>query len=43
MGTNQKYKCGKSKARSNKLSVALELQTDFYAWNVYNQNMKKFS
>jgi predicted metalloprotease len=31
---------GKSKAEANKLSVALELQADFYAgvWTHYNQN-----
>ena len=32
---------GKSEAEANKLSVALELQADFYAgvWTHYNQKM----
>jgi predicted metalloprotease len=32
---------GKSQAEANKLSVALELQADFYAgvWTHYNQQM----
>lgn len=35
---------GKSQAEANKLSVALELQADFYAgvWTHYNQKMKNF-
>jgi predicted metalloprotease len=35
---------GKSEAEANKLSVALELQADFYAgvWTHYNQKMNNF-
>lgn len=35
---------GKSQAEANKLSVALELQADFYAglWTHYNQRMTSF-
>jgi predicted metalloprotease len=44
MGTSSKMRQlqqGKSKAEANKLSVALELQADFYAgvWTHYNQKM----
>lgn len=47
LGTSSKMRQmqqGKSKAEANKLSVALELQADFYAgvWTHYNQNMKDF-
>ncbi|MBC5836810.1 KPN_02809 family neutral zinc metallopeptidase [Flavobacterium muglaense] len=45
LGTSAKMRemqQGKSKAEANKLSVALELQADFYAglWTHYNQKMK---
>ncbi|WP_367769347.1 neutral zinc metallopeptidase [Flavobacterium sp. WC2421] len=44
LGTSEKMRemqQGKSKAEANKLSVALELQADFYAgvWTHYNQKM----
>jgi hypothetical protein len=44
LGTSSKMRQmqqGKSKAAANKLSVALELQADFYAgvWTYYNQRM----
>jgi hypothetical protein len=47
MGTSSKMRemqKGKSKAEANKLSVALELQADFYAgvWTHYNQQMNNF-
>lgn len=47
MGTSSKMRemqQGKSKAEANKLSVALELQADFYAgvWTHYNQQMNSF-
>jgi predicted metalloprotease len=47
MGTSDKMRQmqeGKSQAEANKLSVALELQADFYAgvWTHYNQKMKNF-
>lgn len=47
LGTSAKMRQmqqGKSQAEANKLSVALELQADFYAglWTHYNQNMKNF-
>lgn len=47
MGTSDKMRRmqeGKSQAEANKLSVALELQADFYAgvWTHYNQKMKNF-
>lgn len=46
LGTSSKVRQlqqGKSEAEANKLSVALELQADFYAglWTHYNQNMNK--
>ena len=47
MGTSDKMRQmqeGKSQAEANKLSVALELQADFYAgvWTHYNQKMNNF-
>ncbi|MFE3867099.1 neutral zinc metallopeptidase [Flavobacterium sp. LS2P90] len=47
LGTSAKMRQmqeGKSEAKANKLSVALELQADFYAgvWTHYNQKMKNF-
>jgi predicted metalloprotease len=47
LGTSSKMRQlqqGKSTAEANKLSVALELQADFYAgvWTHYNQQMKNF-
>lgn len=47
LGTSTKMRQmqeGKSTAEANKLSVALELQADFYAgvWTHYNQKMKNF-
>ena len=47
LGTSAKMRQmqeGKSEAEANKLSVALELQADFYAgvWTHYNQKMKNF-
>ena len=47
LGTSAKMRQmqeGKSQAEANKLSVALELQADFYAgvWTHYNQKMKNF-
>lgn len=47
LGTSDKMRQmqqGKSKAEANKLSVALELQADFYAgvWTHYNQQMNNF-
>lgn len=47
LGTSNKMRQmqqGKSKAEANKLSVALELQADFYAgvWTHYNQKMNNF-
>lgn len=47
MGTSDKMRRmqeGISQAEANKLSVALELQADFYAgvWTHYNQKMKNF-
>jgi predicted metalloprotease len=47
LGTSNKMRQmqeGKSEAEANKLSVALELQADFYAglWTHYNQKMKDF-
>ena len=47
LGTSAKMRQmqeGKSQAESNKLSVALELQADFYAgvWTHYNQKMNNF-
>ena len=47
MGTSSKMRKmqeGKSQAEANKLSVALELQADFYAgvWTYHNQQMKNF-
>ena len=47
LGTSDKMRQmqqGKSQAEANKLSVALELQADFYAgvWTHYNQQMKNF-
>ena len=47
LGTSNKMKQmqeGKSEAEANKLSVALELQADFYAgvWTHYNQKMNNF-
>lgn len=47
LGTSAKMRQmqqGKSKAEANKLSVALELQADFYAglWTHYNQNLNNF-
>lgn len=47
LGTSAKMRQmqqGKSQAEANKLSVALELQADFYAglWTHYNQNMNNF-
>jgi hypothetical protein len=47
LGTSNKMRQmqqGKSKAEANKLSVALELQADFYAgvWTHYNQEMNNF-
>lgn len=47
LGTSNKMRQmqqGKSKAEANKLSVALELQADFYAgvWTHYNQQMTNF-
>ena len=47
LGTSAKMRQmqeGKSTAEANKLSVALELQADFYAgvWTHYNQKMKNF-
>ncbi|NRT12436.1 neutral zinc metallopeptidase [Flavobacterium sp. 14A] len=47
LGTSAKMRQmqqGKSKAEANKLSVALELQADFYAglWTHYNQKMTNF-
>ena len=47
MGTSEKMRRmqeGKSQAEANKLSVALELQADFYAgvWTYYNQKMNNF-
>ncbi|NRS89819.1 hypothetical protein HNQ02_002753 [Flavobacterium sp. 7E] len=47
LGTSAKMRQmqqGKSKAQANKLSVALELQADFYAglWTHYNQKMTNF-
>jgi predicted metalloprotease len=47
MGTSDKMRRmqeGKSQAEANKLSVALELQADFYAgvWTHYNQKMNNF-
>lgn len=46
LGTSAKVRqlqSGKSEAEANKLSVALELQADFYAglWTHYNQNMNQ--
>ena len=46
LGTSSKVRQlqqGKSEAEANKLSVALELQADFYAglWTRYNQNMNQ--
>lgn len=46
LGTSSKVRQlqqGKSEAEANKLSVALELQADFYAglWTHYNQNMNQ--
>jgi hypothetical protein len=46
LGTSAKVRQmqeGKSEAEANKLSVALELQADFYAglWTHYNQNMNQ--
>ncbi|SHG34643.1 hypothetical protein SAMN05444396_10957 [Flavobacterium segetis] len=40
----RKLQQGKSQAEANKLSVALELQADFYAgvWTHYNQKMNNF-
>ncbi|CAM4128593.1 neutral zinc metallopeptidase [Flavobacterium weaverense] len=47
LGTSSKMRKmqeGKSQAEANKLSVALELQADFYAgvWTYHNQQMKNF-
>ena len=47
LGTSNKMRQmqeGKSQAEANKLSVALELQADFYAgvWTHYNQKMNNF-
>lgn len=47
LGTSAKMRQmqqGKSQAETNKLSVALELQADFYAglWTHYNQNLNNF-
>ena len=47
LGTSTKMRQmqeGKSQAEANKLSVALELQADFYAgvWTHYNQKMNNF-
>lgn len=47
LGTSTKMRQmqeGKSQAQANKLSVALELQADFYAgvWTHYNQKMNNF-
>jgi predicted metalloprotease len=47
LGTSSKMRQmqeGKSQAEANKLSVALELQADFYAgvWTHYNQKMNNF-
>ena len=47
LGTSSKMRQmqeGKSEAEANKLSVALELQADFYAgvWTHYNQQMNNF-
>ena len=47
LGTSSKMRKmqeGKSQAEANKLSVALELQADFYAgvWTHYNQQMNNF-
>ena len=47
LGTSDKMRRmqqGKSQAEANKLSVALELQADFYAgvWTHYNQQMNNF-
>lgn len=47
LGTSSKMRQmqeGKSEAEANKLSVALELQADFYAgvWTHYNQKMNNF-
>ncbi len=47
LGTSAKMRQmqqGKSQAEANKLSVALELQADFYAgvWTHYNQKMNNF-
>ncbi|MFN7099879.1 MAG: neutral zinc metallopeptidase [Flavobacterium sp.] len=47
LGTSAKMRQmqqGKSQAEANKLSVALELQADFYAglWTHYNQNLNNF-
>lgn len=47
LGTSAKMRQmqqGKSQAEANKLSVALELQADFYAglWTHYNQNINNF-
>jgi predicted metalloprotease len=47
LGTSAKMRMmqeGKSEAEANKLSVALELQADFYAgvWTHYNQKMNNF-
>ena len=47
LGTSDKMRQmqqGKSQAEANKLSVALELQADFYAgvWTHYNQQMNNF-
>lgn len=47
LGTSNKMRQmqeGKSEAEANKLSVALELQADFYAgvWTHYNQQMNNF-
>jgi predicted metalloprotease len=47
LGTSNKMRKmqeGKSEAEANKLSVALELQADFYAgvWTHYNQKMNNF-
>ncbi|MFV8336950.1 neutral zinc metallopeptidase [Flavobacterium sp. RSP29] len=47
LGTSNKMRQmqeGKSEAEANKLSVALELQADFYAgvWTHYNQKMNNF-
>ena len=46
LGTSSKVRQlqqGKSEAEANKLSVALELQADFYAglWTHYNQNLNQ--